>query len=101
MYEGEKKIVFGLPGNPVSASVTCLLFVIPLLRHLEGANVWQWQTIPYVVVCAKIAFTKYIFIFSLLKNDVLMLDLSMLERLCLTSMGKLLLNLMEGKLAVG
>ncbi|XP_015834901.1 gephyrin isoform X3 [Tribolium castaneum] len=52
-HEGAKKIVFGLPGNPVSASVTCLLFVIPLLRHLEGANVWQWPTIPYVVSVKK------------------------------------------------
>jgi gephyrin len=49
-YEGVKKIVFGLPGNPVSASVTCLLFVIPLLRYLEGENEWQFPVIPYVVV---------------------------------------------------
>ncbi|KAJ3631667.1 hypothetical protein MTP99_012783 [Tenebrio molitor] len=48
-YEGVKKIVFGLPGNPVSACVTCLLFVIPLLRHLEGENEWQFPVIPYVV----------------------------------------------------
>jgi molybdopterin molybdotransferase len=29
-------LVFGLPGNPVSALVCCELFVIPALRRLEG-----------------------------------------------------------------
>src|SRR5205085_4815 len=29
--------VFGLPGNPVSAFVTCLLLVRPALRALQGA----------------------------------------------------------------
>jgi molybdopterin molybdotransferase len=34
-------LVFGLPGNPVSALVCCELFVIPGLRRLEGeANPW-------------------------------------------------------------
>jgi molybdopterin molybdotransferase len=28
--------VLGLPGNPVSSYVCCLLFVIPLLRQLSG-----------------------------------------------------------------
>jgi molybdopterin molybdotransferase len=28
--------VLGLPGNPVSSYVCCLLFVVPLLRRLEG-----------------------------------------------------------------
>lgn len=30
--------VVGLPGNPVSAFVTALLFVLPLVRHLSGAR---------------------------------------------------------------
>ena len=31
------RLVFGLPGNPVSAMVTFLLFVRPALRALQGA----------------------------------------------------------------
>ena len=31
------KPVFGLPGNPVSAGVTALLFVLPALRRMAGA----------------------------------------------------------------
>jgi len=27
---------FGLPGNPVSAAVTCIMFVIPAIQHLLG-----------------------------------------------------------------
>ena len=36
IFNGEKKFVFGLPGNPVSAFVTCQLFVLPTLRLLAG-----------------------------------------------------------------
>jgi molybdopterin molybdotransferase len=32
----EKKLIFGLPGNPVSAAVIYLLFVAPALRRLSG-----------------------------------------------------------------
>lgn len=32
-----RTVVLGLPGNPVSAFVTALLFVRPLVRHLAGA----------------------------------------------------------------
>ena len=35
-YDGRKKFVLGLPGNPVSATVTCHLYVLPLLRVLSG-----------------------------------------------------------------
>ena len=35
-FEGKKKLVFGLPGNPVSATVTCNLFVLPCLRKMAG-----------------------------------------------------------------
>ena len=31
-------VVLGLPGNPVSAYVTALLFLLPLIRHLAGAS---------------------------------------------------------------
>lgn len=33
-----KQIILGLPGNPVSSFVTGFLFMLPLLRHLAGAN---------------------------------------------------------------
>lgn len=32
-FKGKWKCVFALPGNPVSASVTFLLFVLPFLRR--------------------------------------------------------------------
>lgn len=31
-------VVIGLPGNPVSAHVTALLFVLPMVAHLSGAT---------------------------------------------------------------
>lgn len=34
--EGKKKLIFALPGNPVSAMVTFNLFVLPALRKLAG-----------------------------------------------------------------
>ena len=34
----ERVLVFGLPGNPVSAIVTFLLFAAPALRALQGAD---------------------------------------------------------------
>ena len=33
-----RKLIFGLPGNPVSAFVTAILFVLPALRRLTGAS---------------------------------------------------------------
>merc|ERR1712150_145602 len=35
-WKQRKKLVLGLPGNPVSATVTCHLYVLPALRHLSG-----------------------------------------------------------------
>ncbi|KAL3873898.1 hypothetical protein ACJMK2_036977 [Sinanodonta woodiana] len=35
-YNGQKKLFFGLPGNPVSAIVTCNLYVIPALDKMAG-----------------------------------------------------------------
>lgn len=42
--------MFGLPGNPVSCGVTCLLFVLPLLRQLEGCTDVNFPTISYEAV---------------------------------------------------
>ena len=33
-----KTVVLGLPGNPSSAFVTAILFLLPLVRHLAGSN---------------------------------------------------------------
>ncbi|KAG1685227.1 Gephyrin [Nymphon striatum] len=33
---GKKRLIFGLPGNPVSAMVTAQLFVLPSLRAISG-----------------------------------------------------------------
>lgn len=35
-YGDKLKLVFGLPGNPVSAVVTCQLYVLPALRKMSG-----------------------------------------------------------------
>uniref|UniRef100_A0A914WK81 MoaB/Mog domain-containing protein n=1 Tax=Plectus sambesii TaxID=2011161 RepID=A0A914WK81_9BILA len=36
MYEGRKKLVFALPGNPVSAWVTAHIYVVPSIRRMSG-----------------------------------------------------------------
>ncbi|MDC0435168.1 molybdopterin molybdotransferase MoeA [bacterium] len=35
-FLGKDKALFGLPGNPVSAAITCLLFVRPAINYLCG-----------------------------------------------------------------
>jgi len=35
-HQGEKKLFFCLPGNPVSAIVTCNLYLFPALRKMSG-----------------------------------------------------------------
>ncbi len=51
-----KKLFFGLPGNPVSAIVTCNLYVLPSIRKMAG-----WADPHSTVVRAKvqIAFNVY------------------------------------------
>lgn len=44
-YKGRCKLVFGLPGNPVSATVTCHLFVLPALRKMSGSTLLLLGTI--------------------------------------------------------
>lgn len=36
MFEGKKKLVLGLPGNPVSAAVTSHLYLLPAVRKMSG-----------------------------------------------------------------
>jgi molybdopterin molybdotransferase len=35
------KVIFGLPGNPVSVAVSFHLFALPVLRKLQGATDWH------------------------------------------------------------
>ncbi len=35
-YKGKRRLVFGLPGNPVSSLVTFYLFAVPALRKMAG-----------------------------------------------------------------
>ncbi len=35
---GPEQAYFGLPGNPVSAALTTLLFVLPAIRHMQGRS---------------------------------------------------------------
>jgi gephyrin len=45
MSAGRKKLVFGLPGNPVSSLVTFYLLAVPALRQLAG---WSTPELPRV-----------------------------------------------------
>ncbi|XP_046575609.1 gephyrin-like isoform X1 [Haliotis rubra] len=36
-HNGKRKLFFGLPGNPVSAIVTCNLYVIPVVAKMSGS----------------------------------------------------------------
>ncbi|KAG0367940.1 MoaB/Mog domain-containing protein [Gamsiella multidivaricata] len=42
---GQPRLMFGLPGNPVSATVTFHLFVLPALRKLAGYEKYMWPSI--------------------------------------------------------
>ncbi|KAJ8979240.1 hypothetical protein NQ317_012150 [Molorchus minor] len=44
-YGGKFKIFFGLPGNPVSCGVTCILFVLPVLRYLERSKSYKFPVV--------------------------------------------------------
>ncbi|KAF9572885.1 hypothetical protein EC968_009369 [Mortierella alpina] len=41
----QQRLMFGLPGNPVSATVTFHLFVLPALRKLAGYEKYMWPSI--------------------------------------------------------
>ncbi|KAF9320515.1 hypothetical protein BG003_005901 [Podila horticola] len=41
----QSRLMFGLPGNPVSATVTFHLFVLPALRKLAGYEKYMWPSI--------------------------------------------------------
>lgn len=46
---GQPKLMFALPGNPVSATVTFHLFVLPALRKLAGYEKYMWPSVQAAV----------------------------------------------------
>jgi molybdopterin molybdotransferase len=38
-----EKLIFGLPGNPVSTYVTAILFLLPVMRFLSGRKPGPWR----------------------------------------------------------
>ena len=46
-----KKLIFSLPGNPVSATVTFYLFVLPALRKIAGYDNWNLPIVQAEVIC--------------------------------------------------
>ena len=44
-----KQVLFGLPGNPLSAAVTCSVFVIPALKKMGGFANYRLRTKPAVL----------------------------------------------------
>lgn len=50
-FNSKKKVVFGLPGNPASATVTAILFVIPFMRYLPQAK-RSIETYPFQTLTA-------------------------------------------------
>ncbi|KAG0201956.1 hypothetical protein BGX33_009998 [Mortierella sp. NVP41] len=42
---GQPRLMFALPGNPVSATVTFHLFVLPALRKLAGYEKYMWPSV--------------------------------------------------------
>ncbi|XP_063878355.1 gephyrin-like isoform X2 [Scylla paramamosain] len=40
-YHNKKKLILGLPGNPVSAAVTSVLYLLPLCRTMSGRAVCE------------------------------------------------------------
>ncbi|KAK9870063.1 hypothetical protein WA026_006157 [Henosepilachna vigintioctopunctata] len=44
-FRNKRKLVFGLPGNPASACVTALLFVIPCLKYIERRQTYNFPIV--------------------------------------------------------
>lgn len=53
-FDNKRKIVFGLPGNPASATVTAILFVIPFVRYLPKSK-RSIDTYPFQKVIAELS----------------------------------------------
>ena len=48
VYVARKRnqLLFGLPGNPLSAAITCAVFVIPALKKMAGYQQFRLQPVP-------------------------------------------------------
>jgi molybdopterin molybdotransferase len=42
----QRQLLFGLPGNPLSAAVTCAVFVLPALKKMAGCRRFQLRLTP-------------------------------------------------------
>ena len=40
------QLLFGLPGNPLSAAITCAIFVVPALKKMGGYRQFRLQPLP-------------------------------------------------------
>ncbi|KAJ8922791.1 hypothetical protein NQ315_007826, partial [Exocentrus adspersus] len=52
-YNGKHKMVFALPGDPVSCCVTSLLFMIPALRYMERSKIYKFPVAPVMAMLGK------------------------------------------------
>lgn len=54
LYVGRRgdRLVFGLPGNPVSSLVCFELFIRPVIAQLRGVRQAAWTTTPIPLACA-------------------------------------------------
>lgn len=59
-FRGQRKLIFGLPGNPVSACVTTLLFVVPCLKFMERRENYMFPVVQSSVVSDIPLFSKEI-----------------------------------------
>ena len=67
-----RTIVLGLPGNPSSAFVTALLFLLPLVRHLAGSNLPLPEVHTAILARDLPAGGKRVDYFrAMLKNDII------------------------------
>jgi gephyrin len=58
-WKGKRKTIFSLPGNPVSAYVTCILFAIPAIRVMSGERIAQ-DTADTLAKCHKTVKAKLV-----------------------------------------
>ena len=45
----KNQLLFGLPGNPLSAAITCAVFVVPALKKMAGYREFRLELLPAVL----------------------------------------------------
>ena len=46
----KNQLLFGLPGNPLSAAISCAIFVIPALKKMAGYRQFRLQPLPAILI---------------------------------------------------